>query len=120
MDIDQDCLTVGRVSTEPVLVGPVKRSKVRNMTEDALNHLPNQLDERGLQFFEEYIIGIMEIIEDDHNTLFVRSALKWACRNLLFVLTDDDEVHDALGVEIIQEYTSAQIAQAITMALKLF
>lgn len=75
MDTDRGSLSKERVALEPMLQGPVNWSKISKMMEDTLTHLAKKQNARTVQVTEEPLVGIMEIVDSDHNSPFVQGTV---------------------------------------------
>lgn len=117
LDIDQDSLTVERVGWEPAPEGPVNRSQVFDMMEDALTQLDDRLNAHSTQIAEESLIGIMENLEDDHNMAFLRGLLRRATCFMLIPALSNENVRDTFKTVIIQVATSVPMVSAIVKAV---
>lgn len=60
------------VASVPALEGPVRRSEVCHMMEDALNRLNDRSDALVTKKTDKSMIGIMESLDDSRDMVFVR------------------------------------------------
>lgn len=72
MDSDWDSLTVERVELGPAVERPMKWSEMCETLEDVLKQITDRLDARVAQVTEEFLIGIVENLDNNHNMSFFR------------------------------------------------
>lgn len=105
------------VAPEPKIERLVNRAEVRELMEDVLTQLTNKLDARTAQVTEEFVIEIMENLENDHNLVAVQEALKRATSKMLKLILNDSGVCKDSETAVIQMVTSEPMAQAIAKVL---
>lgn len=68
------------------------RMEVRQMTENAVIQMIHKLDARVAEVTGDSLIGMMENIDDDHNTALVRGSLMRATYSVLTSMLKDEGV----------------------------
>lgn len=114
---DQDSLSVKRLASDPVVERPVSRTRVRQLMRGTVNRLSDQLDARLAKKTGDFLIRIMENIDNDHNIAHLRESLKRATPSMLTSIWSDEGWWDAFETAGIEETTSGPMALAIATAL---
>lgn len=113
MSTIRDSLFAERVALDPILEGPLSRTEDKQMMKDAVYHLTNKLDAGFAQVTEDFLVAIMENIDDDHEKAFVRVLLKRATRSMVTPMLNDGGVWDAIETTVIQVEISEPIVSTI-------
>lgn len=96
-----------RVAPEFTLEWPIIRPEVKIMIESTMTQLVDKLGTQIAQKTKKSLITIIENLKDNHNSAFVRGALKRATREVLVLTMNDKEVNVAFETAIIQMATSS-------------
>lgn len=70
----------------------MSRSEVRDIIQDALKQRTDSLDARALQVVEESLIRIIEILDNEHNIVFIRGSLRRATRSSLTTMLNGENI----------------------------